>query len=74
MRSVLADRAMMLFGRGKRGGRGGQEEGVNSWGDGGDKTSGGGVALGGKRHMIDESDEEEEKGQEAVYYDGVNSI
>ena len=24
--------------------------------------------------MIDESDEEEEKGQEAVYYDGVNSI
>ena len=35
MRSVLADRAMMLFGRGKRGGRGGQEEGVNSLGDGG---------------------------------------
>ena len=53
MRSVLADRAMMLFGRGKRGGRGGQDRKESTLGERvGDKTSGGGDALGEQQHTL----------------------
>ena len=59
---MLADRAMMLFGRegkGEDGGRGGQEEGVNSWREGGNedrwrRSCSGGAAA----HMNQFSSEE----------------